>query len=133
MITIGVELNATGVKTTIITPTTLNQLFMILRSQDACYASYRASSRLDRDQLIGDPDSVVFDCYEHGGCFGLWPVVVTNVAGICLQVSEHGIPDLRARLEIDGRAKVTHNFGFVDFTINEVGKKIWFALIDSQI
>ena len=43
MITIGVELNAIGAKTTTITLTTLNQLFMILGSQDACYASYGAS------------------------------------------------------------------------------------------
>lgn len=87
--------------------------------------------RADRDKSIGDPDSVVLDCYEHGGCS--WSLAGSG--NQCRWDTSSGagvwIPDSEARLEIDRRAKV-YTFGFVDFTINEVGEKIWFALIEGQ-
>ena len=88
-------------------------------------------SELRRARLIGDPDSVVLDCYEHGGC--CWSLAGSGNQCRWDTSSSAGVwvPDSEARLEIDQRAKV-YTFGFVDFTINEVGKKIWFALIDDQ-
>lgn len=86
-------------------------------------------SELKEAWLIGDPDSVLLDCYQHG-C-SVWSV--TGSGNQCRWDTSSGagvwVPDSEARLEIDRRAKV-YTFGFVDYQVIE-GRKVWYAQVDN--
>ena len=85
---------------------------------------------LRESRLLGDPDAVLLDCYQHGGC--IWSLAGTGTQ--CRWDTSTGagvwVPDSEARLEIDRRAKV-YTFGSVDYRIIE-GKRVWYAQVDSQ-
>lgn len=86
--------------------------------------------QLKENRLVGDPDSVLLDCYQHSGC--TWSLAGTGTQCRWDTSSAAGVwvPDTEARLEIDRRAKV-YTFGFVDYRIID-GKKVWYAQIDHQ-